>query len=63
MSKKRQAGFEQAKHQHQAGFPIEMLVLAARDMPSSQYTLGFLTYVTDQQIAQVQAKKATESRA
>ncbi|MFL1495075.1 hypothetical protein [Pseudomonas antarctica] len=63
MSKKRQAGFDQAKHQHQAGFSIEMLCLAARDLPSSQYAIGFLTYVTDQQIAERRERLALTAEA
>lgn len=57
MSKKRQAGFDFAKEQYESGVSIERLVIQARNLPPSQFTIGFLTYVTDQQIEEMRKSK------
>ena len=44
----RQSGYDQAKHQHEAGIPIEMILLGFRTMPASHYANGGLEYVTEQ---------------
>ena len=60
MSKKRQAGYDQAKQQHQEGRSIEALILSSRDLPASQYTLGFMTYITDVQYEEHRQRRAAQ---
>lgn len=58
MSKKHQAGYEEAKKQHAEGRSICDLVLAARELPISQYANGFFTFVTDVLADELTAKRA-----